>query len=95
MNLMASSRDDPRVLYIVNGDKILVYRFSTLTPSGLPVVETRLSDPRCAHDEISDRTINVITVGYLGTEEVLASADETGDVCVWFTMNLQRDPLLL
>ncbi|KAG0366938.1 hypothetical protein BGZ54_004684 [Gamsiella multidivaricata] len=42
-----------------------------------------------------DKTINVIKTGYLGTEEVLVTADESGDVCVWFTMNLQRDPLLL
>ncbi|KAI7832740.1 hypothetical protein BC939DRAFT_405280, partial [Gamsiella multidivaricata] len=95
MNLMASSRDDPRILYIVNGDRILVYHFSTLTPSGLPTLTKRMSDPRCANDNSDDKTINVIKTGYLGTEEVLVTADESGDVCVWFTMNLQRDPLLL
>ncbi|KAF9110998.1 hypothetical protein BGX27_005525 [Mortierella sp. AM989] len=95
MNLVASSREDPRILYIVNRDVVVVYHFSTLTPSGLPVVTKRLTDPRCASDDFTDRTINVIKVEYLGTEEVLVTADETGDVCVWFTMDLQRDPLLL
>ncbi|KAF9432495.1 hypothetical protein BGZ76_010702 [Entomortierella beljakovae] len=42
-----------------------------------------------------DKIINVIKVGYLGTEEVLVVADDKGEVCVWFTMDLQRDPLLL
>ncbi|KAF9914423.1 hypothetical protein BX616_008357 [Lobosporangium transversale] len=92
---MASSREDPRILYIVNGDKILVYHFSTLTPSGMPTLSNWLSDPRCTNDHVNDRTINVMKIGYLGTEEVLVTADETGDVCVWFTMNLRRDPLLL
>ncbi|KAI8601308.1 hypothetical protein EDD21DRAFT_321884, partial [Dissophora ornata] len=95
MNLMGSSREDPRVFYIVNGDKILVYQFSTLTPSGLPTPIRRLSDPRCMNDDTNDKTINVIKVGYLGSDEVLVTADEAGDVCVWFTRNLQRDPLLL
>ncbi|KAF9197621.1 hypothetical protein BGZ49_001858, partial [Haplosporangium sp. Z 27] len=76
-------------------DIVLVYHFSTLTPSGTPVVTKRLSDPRCANDEFIDKTINVIQVGYLGTEEVLVTADEAGDVCVWFTKDLQREPLLL
>ncbi|KAF9187877.1 hypothetical protein BGZ51_000972 [Haplosporangium sp. Z 767] len=45
--------------------------------------------------DTEDRTINVLQVGYLGTDEVVVTANESGDVCVWFTMNLQRDPLLL
>jgi len=45
--------------------------------------------------EFIDRTINVLKVGRLGLEEVLVSADEQGEIRVWFTMNLQRDPLLL
>ncbi|KAF9359385.1 hypothetical protein BGX34_008414 [Mortierella sp. NVP85] len=95
MNLMATSQEDPRIMYIVHADEILVFRFSTLTPSGPPVLTTQIKDPRYVDDPDSDGTINVIKVGYLGTEEVLVTADESGKVCVWFTMNLLRDPLLL
>lgn len=42
-----------------------------------------------------DRTINAMQVGYLGTEEVLVTANDAGEVCVWFTSNLRRTPLLL
>ncbi|KAK3810336.1 MAG: hypothetical protein J3Q66DRAFT_352828 [Benniella sp.] len=95
MNLIATSQEDPRIMYIVHADEILVFRFSTLTPSGPPVLTTQIKDPRYIDDSDSGGTINVIKVGYLGTEEVLVTADESGKVCVWFTMNLQRDPLLL
>ncbi|KAF9340826.1 hypothetical protein BGZ91_012363 [Linnemannia elongata] len=96
MNLLASSRDDPRVLFVVNDDTILVYRFSTLTPSALPTLVDRISDPRSNDEGQSiDRTINAMQVGYLGTEEVLVTANDAGEVCVWFTNNLQRTPLLL
>ncbi|GJJ74676.1 hypothetical protein EMPS_07034 [Entomortierella parvispora] len=95
MNLLASSSDEPRIVFIGCGSHVMVYHFSTLTPSGLPTLVKQLSNPRRTDDEFIDRTINVLKVGRLGTEEVLVSADEQGDVCVWFTMNLQRDPLLL
>ncbi|KAG0288989.1 hypothetical protein BGZ96_007344 [Linnemannia gamsii] len=96
MNLLASSRDDPRVLFVVNDDKILVYRFSTLTPSALPTLVDRISDPRSTDEEESlDRTINAMQVGYLGSEEVLVTANDAGEVCVWFTSNLRRTPILL
>ncbi|KAF9956140.1 hypothetical protein BGZ70_010029 [Mortierella alpina] len=81
--------------YLADGSKILVYHFSTLTPSGPPTFIKRFSDPRCTDDQLNDKTINILQIGHLGTEEVLVSADEAGDVCVWFTMNLQREPLLL
>ncbi|KAF9152755.1 hypothetical protein BG015_004772 [Linnemannia schmuckeri] len=81
MNLLASSRDDPRVLFVVNDDKILVYRFPTLTPSALPTLADRISDPRSIdEDESMDRTINAMQVGYLGTEEVLVTANDAGEV---------------
>ncbi|KAF8940506.1 hypothetical protein BGZ47_007723 [Haplosporangium gracile] len=86
MNLLASSGDDPRVLFVVNDDKILVYRFSTLTPSTLPTLVDRISDPRSTdEDESMDRTINAMQVGYLGTEEVLVTANDAGEVCVCVT----------
>ncbi|KAG0300407.1 hypothetical protein BGZ98_009197 [Dissophora globulifera] len=75
--------------------KVLVYHFSTLTPSGLPTLTHRLSDPRSADGNLDDRTLNAIKVGYLGSDEVLVTADGNGNICVWFTRNLQRDPLLL
>ncbi|KAF9934831.1 hypothetical protein FBU30_010804 [Linnemannia zychae] len=81
---------------MLNDDKILVYRFATLTPTALPILVDRISDPRSIDDETSmDRTINIIQVGYLGTEEVLVTANDAGEACVWFTSNLRRDPLLL
>ncbi|KAF9143543.1 hypothetical protein BGX30_000159 [Mortierella sp. GBA39] len=81
---------------LVNDDKILVYRFSTLTPSALPTLVDRIADPRSNdEDESKDRTINAMQVGYLGTEEVLVTANDAGEVCVWFTNNLRRTPLLL
>ncbi|CAO3565980.1 unnamed protein product [Mortierella alpina] len=95
MNLIGASKEDPRMLYLADGSKILVYHFSTLTPSGPPTFIKRFSDPRCTDDQSNDKTINILQIGHLGTEEVLVTADEAGDVCVWFTMNLQREPLLL
>ncbi|KAF9929036.1 hypothetical protein BGZ67_006611 [Mortierella alpina] len=100
MNLIGASREDPRTLYLADSNKILVYHFSTLTPSGPPTLIKKFSDPRCTDDvrsglQLNDKTINILHIGYLGTEEVLVTADEAGDVCVWFTMNLQREPLLL
>ncbi|KAG0259882.1 hypothetical protein BG011_002333 [Mortierella polycephala] len=95
MNLMGTSRENPKAMFIANVNHILVYHFSTLTPRDPPTLVNRLLDPRCGNDDADDRTINVLQVGYLGTDEVVVTADEIGDVCVWFTMNLQRDPLLL
>ncbi|KAF9291079.1 hypothetical protein BGZ68_005175 [Mortierella alpina] len=95
MNLIGASKEDPRILYLADGSKILVYHFSTLTPSGPPTFIKKFSDPRCTDDQLIDKTINILQIGHLGTEEVLVTGDEAGDVCVWFTMNLQREPLLL
>ncbi|KAG0221329.1 hypothetical protein BGX31_009991 [Mortierella sp. GBA43] len=96
MNLMGSSQEDPRIMYIVHREEIWVYQFSTLTPSGLPTLIQKLKDPRWVEQtDEEDNKINVIKVGYLGSEEVVVTADEFGYVCVWFTTNLQRDPLLL
>ncbi|KAG0381132.1 hypothetical protein BGX24_009079 [Mortierella sp. AD032] len=39
-----------------------------------------------------DITINVMQVGYLGTEEVLVTANEAGEVCVWFTRHGHNIP---
>ncbi|KAF9583647.1 hypothetical protein BGW38_008943 [Lunasporangiospora selenospora] len=79
----------------VSDSTINIYQFATLTPSGPPALVDRLVDPRRTNAELHSKTINVIKVGYLGTDEVLVAADEKGEVCVWFTMNLSRDPLLL
>ncbi|KAG0317373.1 hypothetical protein BGZ97_005491 [Linnemannia gamsii] len=64
-----------------NDDTILVYRFSTLTPSALPTLVDRISDPRSTdEEELRDRTINAMQVGYLGTEEVLVTANDAGEI---------------
>ena len=41
-------------------------------------------DPDRPHD------INSLTIGELGCEEVLVSAHDDGDVCVWYTRDLSR-----
>lgn len=41
-------------------------------------------DPQCPH------AINTLTIGELGEEEVLVSAHDDGDVCVWYTRDLSR-----
>lgn len=38
---------------LVNDDTILVYRFSTLTPSALPTLVDRTSDPRSNDEGVS------------------------------------------
>ncbi|RPB25392.1 hypothetical protein L211DRAFT_848235 [Terfezia boudieri ATCC MYA-4762] len=43
-----------------------------------------LIEPRYPH------AINSITIGDLGVEEVLVSAHDDGDVCVWYTRDLTR-----
>ncbi|KAF9429511.1 hypothetical protein BGZ94_000053 [Podila epigama] len=77
---------------ISNHDKVLVYQYSTLTPTRPPVLIKTLVDPRNDSDH---NVVNAIKVGNLGSEEIVATVDHMGNVCVWFTANLQRDPFLL
>ncbi|KAG0330751.1 hypothetical protein BG004_002002 [Podila humilis] len=95
MNLMAPSREDPRLLFIANGIRVLVYRYPTLTPTSPPKLVAALEDPRNSQDTELDTMINALRVDYLGMEEIVATVNHTGGLCVWFTMNLQRDPFLL
>jgi WD40 repeat protein len=46
-------------------------------------------------DHHHPHAINSLTIGELGSEEVLVSAHDDGDVCVWYTSNLQRMALQL
>ncbi|KAF9974078.1 hypothetical protein BGZ73_002639 [Actinomortierella ambigua] len=94
MNLVESSHDDPRVIFFAMGSRIMVYHFATLTPTAPPTYTRELVDPRETADPNIDKTINQIRVGHLDQDEVLVAVDEVGDVCVWFTQNLSRDPLL-
>ena len=52
------------------------------------------SEPSTALDGQIDRrhphAINSLTIGDLGVEEVLVSAHDDGDVCVWYTRDLTR-----
>ncbi|KAI5803117.1 hypothetical protein EDC01DRAFT_612247, partial [Geopyxis carbonaria] len=61
---------------------------ATLTSS--PIVPSRgYIDAHHPH------AINSLTIGDLGTEEVLVSAHDDGDVCVWYTRDLKRMALRL
>ncbi|KAG0267876.1 hypothetical protein DFQ27_008056 [Actinomortierella ambigua] len=94
MNLVESSHDDPRVIFLAIGSRVKVYHFATLTPTAPPTYTRELVDPRETPDLSLEKTINQIRVGHLDQDEVLVVADDAGDVCVWFTQNLSRDPLL-
>ncbi|KAF9390214.1 hypothetical protein CPC16_005260 [Podila verticillata] len=95
MNLIASSQDDPRLLFVANQSNVLVYCYSTFTPNQPPKLIQTLSDPRNTQHNEMDTVINAIRVGYLGTEEIVTTVNHSGGVCVWFTMRLQKDPFLL
>ncbi|TGZ81002.1 hypothetical protein EX30DRAFT_395837 [Ascodesmis nigricans] len=41
-------------------------------------------------DQTHPHYINSLTIGELGSEEVLVSAHDNGDVCVWYTSDLSR-----
>ncbi|KAI5804088.1 hypothetical protein DFH27DRAFT_392264 [Peziza echinospora] len=41
-------------------------------------------------DQSNPHAINSITVGELGSEEVLVSAHDDGDICVWYTRDLSK-----
>lgn len=41
-------------------------------------------------DPLHPHAINSLTIGDLGVEEVLVSAHDNGDVCVWYTRDLTR-----
>ncbi|KAG0224786.1 hypothetical protein BGW41_004959 [Actinomortierella wolfii] len=94
MNLVESSQDDPRLIFLATGSRIRVHHFATLTPTAPPTFTRELVDPRETADPNIDKTINQIRVGHLDQDEVLVVVDDAGDVCVWFTQNLSRDPLL-
>ncbi|KAG0086350.1 hypothetical protein BGZ93_000162 [Podila epicladia] len=64
-------------------------------PNQPPMLIKTLTDPRNTQDNERDTIINAIRVGYLGTEEIVATVNHSGGVCVWFTMRLQKDPFLL
>ncbi|KAG0351497.1 hypothetical protein BG005_009004 [Podila minutissima] len=95
MNLIASSQDDPRLLFVANQNNVLVYRYSTLMPNQPPKLIKKLIDPRNTQDNTRDTVINAIRVDYLGTEEIVATVNHSGGVCVWFTMGLQKVPFML
>lgn len=46
-------------------------------------------------DEQHPHAINSLTIGELGSEEVLVSAHDDGNVCVWYTRDLTRIALRL
>ncbi|ORX87013.1 hypothetical protein K493DRAFT_81758 [Basidiobolus meristosporus CBS 931.73] len=100
LNLLAVSRKDPLKFFVALHDEVHVYQL--LDPYDKPqtpilklksanpnppviIEEDDPSWPRCA--------INAIRVGMLGSEEVLVSVDDSGEVRVWFTEKLDRSPL--
>ncbi|KAH6561781.1 hypothetical protein BASA50_009078 [Batrachochytrium salamandrivorans] len=86
MNLLAVSDNDPHLLFIALHDYIHCYQ--TLHGQHQPqlhlmhVLRTHTGSP-----------INAIRIGKLGSEEVLISVDDIGQIRVYFTENLHRAPV--
>ncbi|CAI2165438.1 13584_t:CDS:10 [Funneliformis geosporum] len=90
MNLLAVSDRNKNIMFVAKTDIIYVYRLGLLDyKPGVPIKELK-----CPIDEsLKSRTINAIKVGNIGNEEVLVSVDDLGDVFVWFTANLDKNPI--
>ncbi|CAG8472941.1 1215_t:CDS:10 [Paraglomus brasilianum] len=99
MNLLAVSEVDPSVFFAAIYDEIHVYRLNARSDKTLDPIMKLLHPPHetlgPAYDNFSTKEINAIKVGKLGTEEVLASVGSRGDIRVWFTSALDRNPICL
>ncbi|KAK9717457.1 hypothetical protein K7432_006173 [Basidiobolus ranarum] len=99
LNLLAVSRKDPLKFFIALHDEIYVYQL--LDPYDKPknpILKLRSVNPNppviAEEDDPSwPCAINAIKVGMLGSEEVLVSVDDSGEVRAWFTEKLDRSPL--
>jgi WD40 repeat protein len=67
------------------------YPYQTLSEEPFTVLlSDQLTPSRGYIDQRNPHSINSLTIGELGTEEVLVSAHDDGDVCVWYTRDLKR-----
>ncbi|KAJ3197057.1 hypothetical protein HK101_006240 [Irineochytrium annulatum] len=99
MNLLECSRRDPSLLFIACLNHIRVYRLPHVphaVKSG-PHKKLRYLIP---HDydpddeDAEDVPINAIRVGSIMGEEVLVSVDDRGVVRIYFTQDLDRQPIV-
>ncbi|XJO73045.1 hypothetical protein BDV3_004083 [Batrachochytrium dendrobatidis] len=87
MNLMAVSEQDPYLMFIALHDYINCYRI-------VQKYQPRIQVSHVLHTH-TDEPINAIRIGRLGLEEVLISADDSGQIRVFFPSNLCRTPISL
>ncbi|CAG8539020.1 10396_t:CDS:10 [Dentiscutata erythropus] len=97
MNLTAVSNKIKDIFFVAIYDSIFAYRLSSYndeddTPKKPFKKLNRPIDPT-SHDDEEQHIINAIKVGEIGYEEVLVSVDESGDIHVWYTSNLEKNPL--
>ncbi|KAJ3036536.1 hypothetical protein HDV00_002557 [Rhizophlyctis rosea] len=102
MNLCATSLRDPSVFYMAVNKEILIYKIPQHHPKTPLKPIRKIPYPAgCDTDEngytVEHRAgpINAIRVGYLGTEEVLATVDDLGRIFVWYTEDWGRRPIML
>ncbi|CAG8582598.1 1546_t:CDS:2, partial [Scutellospora calospora] len=100
MNLTAVSNKFKDIFFVAIYDSIFVYRLSpyhneddTDDTSKKPFRKLNRPVDSISHDDEGQHVINAIKVGDIGYEEVLVSVDESGDIHVWYTSNLDRNPL--
>lgn len=93
-NLVAASR---RYNYVFLALRSQIYVYQPTYPSqtfpGRPVYILSSEPSTSCSGQIEPRyphAINSLTIGDLGVEEVLVSAHDNGDVCVWYTRDLTR-----
>ncbi|KAJ3410068.1 hypothetical protein HDV05_004113 [Chytridiales sp. JEL 0842] len=97
MNLLASSIQDPTLLFIACLDTIFCYR----TTAGVIASKPFKKLASVSTDEFVTRngpeSINAIRIGFLGSEEVLVSVGDYGSIHIFFIheIELDRPPILL
>ncbi|KAI8918123.1 hypothetical protein BC831DRAFT_516203 [Entophlyctis helioformis] len=89
MNLLAVSGQDPSKAFLALDDSIHVFEVAggpspAYSDPPLTVLQTR-----------TGAAINAIRVGQLGTEEMLVSVDDNGNVRLFYTAHLSRPPICL
>ncbi|RGB41272.1 hypothetical protein C1646_636573 [Rhizophagus diaphanus] len=91
MNLLAISDIDKNIMFVAMNDTIFVHRLNFNGKPSEPFKKLRYStEPDYTN---KSHTINAIKVGKIGNEEVLVSVDEAGDIRIWFTSNLDKNPI--
>ncbi|PKC69774.1 hypothetical protein RhiirA1_377245 [Rhizophagus irregularis] len=91
MNLLAISDIDKNIMFVAMNDTIFVHRLNFNGKPSEPFKKLRYStEPDYTN---KSHTINAIKVGKIGNEEVLVSVDEAGDIRIWFTSNLNKNPI--